>query len=177
MTKRLMIIRHAEKPEGDDAGIEPDGTQDAESLTVRGWQRAGAMVQFFNSRPELKPRVIFASGIGHGSKSKRPMQTVEPLAELLEATDAVAFITTHQKDDIEPVMRDVLSRDGPALVAWEHKRIPDLVAQLPNPPDVPQQWPDDRFDMVWVFDRTGGGWTFAQMPQLLLAGDRADPIS
>ena len=43
----------------------------------------------------------------------------------------------------------------------------------------PAQWPDDRFDMIWVVDRDGanGPWHFAQVPQLLLSGDVAHPIS
>src|SRR5450631_1094991 len=106
MTKRIMFIRHAEKPGGDDRGVEIDGTKDDGSLTVRGWQRAGALVPFFLTRPELKPRVIFACAIRHGEKSKRPMQTVTPLADLLKATDAVPLIADHVKDDIEPVMQD-----------------------------------------------------------------------
>jgi hypothetical protein len=44
---------------------------------------------------------------------------------------------------------------------------------------VPQIWPDDRFDLVWVFEpgSTGGSWRLRQVPQLLLAGDRAEPIA
>jgi hypothetical protein len=178
--KRIMFIRHAEKPGvpggGKGEGVQPDGSQDGESLTVRGWQRAGALVQFF-ARPELKPGVIFASGLGHGSKSKRPMQTVMPLADLLNETEGVALLTTHLKDDLQPLMEDVLSRQGPVLVAWEHKRIPALVGLLPNSPSVPSDWPDDRFDVVWLFDRTDTGWSFSQLPQLLLSGDSANPIS
>jgi hypothetical protein len=43
-----MIIRHGEKPAGDgsDAGVSPEGNADAEDLTVRGWQRSGALVRF-----------------------------------------------------------------------------------------------------------------------------------
>ena len=178
--KRIMFVRHAEKPgvpgDGKGGGVQPDGSQDGESLTVRGWQRAGALARFFSSRPELKPGVIFASGLGHGSKSKRPMQTVTPLADLLK-TEAVALVTTHLKDDLQPLMEDVLSRQGPVLVAWEHKLIPALVERLPNPPSIPSDWPDDRFDVVWLFDRTDTGWSFSQLPQLVLSGDSADPIS
>jgi hypothetical protein len=63
------------------------------------------------------------------------------------------------------------------LVAWEHKLIPALVERLPDPPSIPGDWPDDRFDVVWLFDRTDTGWSFSQLPQLLLSGDSANPIS
>jgi hypothetical protein len=45
--------------------------------------------------------------------------------------------------------------------------------------NVPQHWPDDRFDLVCVFDRPDGhgAWSFTQVPQGLLAGDRAVPIA
>jgi broad specificity phosphatase PhoE len=177
--KRIMFIRHAEKPGvgNDDGGVAPVGVVDKESLTVRGWQRAGALVWFFNSRPDMRPRAIFASGIGHQSKSKRPMETVMPLAELLKQTGETAFVTKHLKDDLQPLIEDVLSQEGPVLVSWEHDRIAPLVAKLPNPPAVPGDWPDGRFDMVWVLDRTAAGWSFSQIPQLLLAGDSPDPIT
>jgi len=41
----------------------------------------------------------------------------------------------------------------------------------------PRKWDDkDRFDLVWVFTRTAGIWRFEQVPQLLLAGDKPNPI-
>jgi hypothetical protein len=48
-----------------------------------------------------------------------------------------------------------------------------------DPASVPQVWPDDRFDLVWVFEPEPGADRFRlhQVPQLLLVGDRADPIS
>jgi hypothetical protein len=40
---KIMVIRHAEKPDdaGTISGIDVNGNQDREELTVRGWQRAG----------------------------------------------------------------------------------------------------------------------------------------
>jgi len=40
---KIMIIRHVEKPSKDGTvwGVNEDGTNDNESLTIRGWQRAG----------------------------------------------------------------------------------------------------------------------------------------
>ena len=178
---RIMFIRHAEKPGvppgADDDGVELNGIIDNESLTVRGWQRAGALAKFFSAQPELRPDVIFASMVTEGSKSKRPQETVTPLAELLGYTKGNGLVYKHAKDDIDALMADVTDRDGKVLVSWEHHRIPDLVEKLPHTPKSPQAWPDDRFDVVWIFDRAGPGWRFAQMAQLLLAGDRPDPIS
>jgi broad specificity phosphatase PhoE len=170
---RIMFIRHAEKPDAGNAGVAADGAQDDESLTVRGWQRAGALAKFFASQPALRPGIVFAAGVGPGSKSKRPSETVTPLVNLLNAPG----ITSHLKSDLQPLIDDVMTRDGTVLVAWEHQLIPDMVGLLPNAPAVPQHWPGDRFDIVWILDRAGSGWSFSQVPQLLLAGDSASPIS
>ena len=43
-------------------------------------------------------------------------------------------------------------------------------------PAVPTHWPDDRLDVVWTLTPEASGWRFAQVPQLVLAGDRPDPI-
>ena len=44
MAPRILLIRHAEKPDGQDGGVNVDGACDEKSLTVRGWQRAGALI-------------------------------------------------------------------------------------------------------------------------------------
>ena len=119
--------------------------------------------------------MIFAAGIGPGSKSKRPIETVTPLADKLK--QSATLITDYLKDDLQPLMQAVLSQHGAVLISWEHKRIPDLVSLLPNAPQHPAVWPEDRFDLLWLFDRTDQGWEFSQLPQLLLAGDNAEPIT
>jgi broad specificity phosphatase PhoE len=172
---RILFIRHAEKPheppcENDD-GVRRSGESDEESLAVRGWQRAGALVHFFTSEPDLSPDAIFAAGIGDGSPSHRPKQTVMPLAEWL----GIKINDTHLKKEIEPLMTDVLRHDGKVLVSWEHTLIPDLIAQIPDAPAVPS-WRKERFDIVWVLDHVGGAWVFSQIHQMLLQGDLDKPI-
>ena len=44
MPSKIIVIRHAEKPDATDEGVTPHGAGDKESLIVRGWQRAGALV-------------------------------------------------------------------------------------------------------------------------------------
>lgn len=134
--KRIMFIRHAEKPGvgNNDRGVAADGEPSDESLTVRGWQRAGALIALFCARPEMRPNTIFASGVGHESKSRRPIETVTPLAGALNNIQPNVFITTHLLDDLQPLMDEVLSQEGTVLVSWEHKKISKLVAMLPNAP-------------------------------------------
>ena len=49
--RKLMLIRHGEK-EPDSGpppyGVNAEGRQDPHSLSPRGWQRAGALVSFFD---------------------------------------------------------------------------------------------------------------------------------
>ena len=84
---KIMLIRHAEKPDDKDGGVDQKGNADKHDLIVRGWQRAGALVQFFaNPRdpngPIKRPATIFATEPTTGSESKRPLHTVTPLEQM-----------------------------------------------------------------------------------------------
>jgi len=179
----ISIIRHAEKQLGvaPPIGVSIDGTADAESLTPRGWQRAGALISLFVARPGASaplptPSRLFASELGPHSQSRRPIETLMPLSERL----GVALDEPFLQDELDQLVAELRACDGHVLVAWEHKRIPLIANQLVGTAvGVPQVWPDDRFDLVWVFEPVPGGPTYRlrQVPQLLLAGDRAEPIS
>jgi hypothetical protein len=174
----VMLIRHAEKPMGEGLpfGVTDQGVIDKESLTPRGWQRAGALVGFFGANagptaPGLPvPTRLFASQIGPQSSSRRPLQTLQPLADQLGLT----IDTTILKAEIPRLAAAVLAADGVVLVSWEHHLIPSLAAALTGQRNLaPAVWPDDRFDLVWVFERTAGGvpFRFRRVTQGLLAGD------
>ena len=176
---RVMLIRHAERPTPGVGGVALDGTPDLESLTARGWQRAGALVRFFaplvaaqNDSPILSPNVIFAAGIGPGSKSQRAVQTASPLAELL-GTGRVPFKTNHLKDDYQAMANEVLAQNGAVLIVWEHTLIAAIVSTLTSGTVMPAAWPGDRFDMVWSLEQNAGAWKLTRVPQLLLPGDQA----
>lgn len=104
------------------------------------------------------------------------MQTVAPLVALLKETSRVKYSSNYLKDDGEALMKDVLVEAGVVLITWEHKILPSLIGMLPNAPKVPSAWPEHRFDMVWILESAGAGWSFSQLPQLLLAGDSAESI-
>ena len=185
MPASISLIRHAEKQLGDGPpyGVSADGRPDPESLTPRGWQRAGALAGLFAPRadrhgPALLPTPThrFASEVGPHSRSRRPLETLLPLSERLGLTLEEPVL----RDDLDRLVEVILACDGDVLVAWEHERLPLIANRLVgDQSSVPQLWPDDRFDLVWVFEPgpTGGGWRLRQVPQLLLAGDRAEPIA
>ena len=179
---KIMLIRHAEKPDGTAEGISAAGKADTKELIVRGWQRSGALVHLFAARdgkfvaPQLaKPKTIFASEVGKHSNSLRPQHTVLELASQLNLSLNLGF----RKGDEIGLAKAALAANGPVLIAWEHENIPMIVNAIAgNHTTCPQKWPDTRFDLVWILDqRAGGGWDFTQVPQMALSGDSDELIA
>lgn len=194
---KIMVIRHAEKPDDKHEGVKHEGVTshghaDKESLIVRGWQRAGALVALFDpAKGPLQnamlavPNIIYASnperesaaaddGDKEGSKSKRPLQTITPLADRLGMKPNVTFVKGEEKQMVE----SVLTEHGVVLICWQHERICKIaehfVGSKPPPTPIPTDWPGDRFDIVWVFTPPATSltlWGFVQVPQRLLTGD------
>jgi hypothetical protein len=182
-TTKIMIIRHGEKPptSGQPFGVTAEGEQDVESLTIQGWQRAGALACLFApARGPLQaaelatPGFLFASESKSGGGSARPVETITPLKSKLGLT-----IKTHKKNDIDKVAADAMACGGIALISWQHELIPSIAnIIMGNQTAVPQTWPGQRFDVVWIFDfdAASNSYSFSQVPQLLLAGDSPDVI-
>jgi hypothetical protein len=169
----VMFIRHGEKPPKDGSpplGVLPDGSTDAHSLTVRGWTRAGALIGFFASAHDgiERPTTIFAARFTDrkGPHGRRPLETVTPLAEAL----SVPLNTDFAVGDEEQLASAILAAQGAVLVSWEHHNIPLIIAGL-GVADFGREWPDDRFDLAWVFRAQGGRFVFTQVGQRLLSGD------
>ncbi len=201
LASTVMIIRHAEKPPEPPAspppfGVTPDGRQDDHSLSVRGWQRAGALVAFFapfqSAPPQVRtPQFIYAvkvdsdddnphdaAGARIGTKGKRAQQTVTPIADKLGSLATLNL--TFDKGDEAAMITSVLACPGVVLICWVHENIPHIANRIPTNPStpVPAVWPMDargygRFDVAWVFefDHASGTYRFSQVPQMLLAGD------
>jgi hypothetical protein len=69
------------------------------------------------------------------------------------------------------------------LISWQHEAIREiarnLVAGSEPKATIPAQWPDDRFDIVWIFDPPAKGrrrWQVVQVPQKLFPDDAATVI-
>lgn len=185
--KKLMLIRHGEKqPEAGPPpyGINADGEPDQHSLSVRGWQRAGAIVPFFRlawASSIEPPDAVYASKIGAAvlmadghdiSKSLRPQQTVTPLVAAMSPEKGLQTpCAVGEEAQLAQAIR--ANENGVVLVAWEHHHIPDIAKAFSA--EAPASWPDSRFDSVWVLARSNdGAYAFDDVPQSLLSDDLSE---
>jgi hypothetical protein len=181
---KIMIIRHGEKqPEsGPPHSITLDGVRDPASLTVRGWQRAGALVRFFAPvngvfmNPHLaQPTYLYGMAPVKEGHSVRPQETITPLRDALLGENVpwnFGIESGHEKELVE----DVMCQAGVVLICWEHQQIVDIASYIPvEGQAVPAKWPGERFDLVWVFDLDPitGHYTFTVTTQQLLPCDSA----
>jgi hypothetical protein len=186
----ILIIRHAEKPvPGGDQAIDLTGAIDPRSLTPRGWQRAGAWAEFFapslGRAPALSaPTAVFASAPATrgdaaaqkvGSKSRRPLETVTPTAEKLGLQIDLRFAAGQEAE----LATAISAVDGVVLVCWQHESIIPIAKLIePTVQNLPHEWPGDRFNVMFKFERPdrGSRWTFGQIVATLLAGDKSELI-
>ena len=175
----VMIIRHGEKPDGTTPGIDENGDEDDSSLTTVGWERAHALVDLFDPphgtppSPLARPDRIYAAGVTDDGEGQRTRETVTPLADAL----GVPVDTELGRGDEKKLVKDVLAQSGSTLISWQHGGIPEIVDDFPSvSPKPPEEWPSDRFDVVWTLTRTADGWHFTQTPELVLTDDHAGVI-
>lgn len=180
---KIMLIRHAEKPAKDfePYGVTRKGERSKESLQVRGWQRAGAMIALFSPPNGLfdlslaRPQFLYASKPLRSKGSRRPLQTITPLSEKL----GIEINAEFPRYDFEKMLEEIYLHRGVVLISWQREYIPDIARKIMDDSKVvPAEWPEDRFDMIWVFDldRSSGRYKFKQVPQRLLGGDLITPI-
>ncbi|MGP6156195.1 MAG: hypothetical protein ACLPYS_01435 [Vulcanimicrobiaceae bacterium] len=109
-----------------------------------------------------QPIIVDDDGV---AKSLRPQQTVTPVAAAL-TLNIVTDWAVGQEADLATAIR---GSQGTVLIAWEHKHIPLIAAELTDA--APAAWPEGAFDAVWLLQWGGGTYTFAQRWQGVLAGD------
>jgi hypothetical protein len=168
-----MIIRHAEKPDEKHAGVNPDGKSDHDDLTVKGWQRAGALARFFNPYDYMfrigihAPDHLFAC-----NNSKRPKHTIKALAKIMDLpiNDRLAHT------DVDRLSKAVKEKCGNILICWEHNYIRPMVSLITEGQIIAPEWPDNRFDMVFVLVNEQGNWRLTQVAQLLMPNDSLEWI-
>ena len=163
----IGLIRHGEKPLGNEGGVAFDGRSDPTGLSVRGWQRAGALAVRFGgplrSAFFIKPTALYAA-VDRG-RSLRPYDTLRPLSELLGLP-----ITRLPSTDAYAAAARIKAQAGNPLVCWRHREMPALARALLGDQNgaVPEVWDPERYDLIWMLHEAG----LSVVPQRLLAGDR-----
>lgn len=176
----IMFIRHGEKPSDSGApfGVDQHGKEDSHALSVRGWQRAGALAGLFKLAQQsgypglVTPAAIYATAPNSDSHSTREYNTAQPLADSLKVSVNVDFPHGHEHH----LATHVVGQSQDTLVVWHHGELPAAISEFPitNKNEVPTSWPEERFDLVWVLTRDANSteYSFSQLNQRLLDGDK-----
>jgi hypothetical protein len=166
----VMIIRHGEKPPAFGNGVSDQGELDEYSLAVRGWTRAGALIGFFGHDHDgiVRPDFICAAepvSKGASLHGRRPLETVTPLALALNI-ELNSSVAVGNEQGLVTLLK---GETRTTLISWEHHAIKTIVQKVLIPgfaTDFP-----NRFDLVWLFTKSGTGYTFVEINQHLLADD------
>ena len=182
---KIMLMRHAEKPakDGSPFGVTRNGDHSKESLEIRGWQRAGALVSLlapadarFQHASLAKPHFLYASKPLRRQGSRRPIETITPLAERL----GINIHSEFARNEFDDMVDHVFLHRGVVLICWQREYIPQIAAHILGKENIaPPNWPEHRFDVIWVFDldRSATKYNFRQVPQRLHRGDLKTTIT
>lgn len=175
----VIIVRHAEKPEPDGPhGVDQHGHPSGHGLTPRGWSRAGALAarMAYAAGPTaapagsiVKPGRVYATATDPHHASDRPRLTAHGIAKRLD----LDMLDHLGRGDEVKLVEEVRAADEPTLIVWDHGHIPTLARAFPLAPgtEVPDAWPEERFDLYWLLTPQDSGYTLTVLPQELLAGD------
>jgi broad specificity phosphatase PhoE len=136
LPEKIFIIRHAEKPrEKGNSNLSTKGKHHAEMLATYMPKQVG------------NPDFLFAAS--NSAASKRPLQTLQPLARAI----GLKINDNFGGGDYEELAEEILSRSRYAartiLICWRHESIPHLARKL-LATDVPSRWRSNDFVSVWV---------------------------
>jgi phosphohistidine phosphatase SixA len=145
MPKRIIVIRHFNKPDSDKD----------QSLSELGWQRARELSDWLPRNLDRPDRIFSAMPSAH---SVRPFETIWPLSQ----TTAVLPDQRWADDDFKSLVEHVEHHkfdDEVLLICWHHGKIPDLLDALGAPKgSYPAKWPEDDFKTYFVLDYAGAGF-------------------
>jgi broad specificity phosphatase PhoE len=173
--KRIVILRHGEKP-GDPAAPDDPANPD---LAPAGVARATMLATLIPAKFGTPDWLIAAAS---SDKSHRPVETLQPLADAL-GFGPDKFIQTYKNDDYAKLANELLNKPRYSgklvVVCWHHGNIPGLglalgatAAQLQTAPEISARedglhWNATVFDRFWILDFAVGqrGVTFQSVQQ------------
>ena len=117
-----------------------------------------------------RPDFIFAMKAPHADGTKRPLETIQPLADSLKITVDDSIKNSHINDLVQKLLTAPELNGKVVLICWNREGPPIFAAGL-GVVDIPH-WPSPTFDRFWVFDFDDKGLTqFRDLPENLLPGD------
>ena len=134
---RVLLVRHAEKPR----------SKRDPSLSAKGRQSAERLARLL---PVRFPFVAFLFAARSRPTSRRPEETLEPMASLL----GLPIDTRFDEDDPDVFARELAEApyaQAHVLVAWRHDGLPALARAL-GAQDVPETWDAAVYDRLWIID-------------------------
>jgi hypothetical protein len=161
---KIIVFRHAEEA--------ADGSK--ESLSIRGQERAMALVPMLTQTPGLIPNntqvVMFATKISRHTTNNHTHETLEPLACQL----GLKIDAPYANSDSESLARHILTspayKDKTVLICWTHSHIPELLVALGITSER-KPWPKEAYDRLIVVTYSEGAARMVNLPQKLLFGD------
>ncbi|KAI9205666.1 uncharacterized protein BJ171DRAFT_422919 [Polychytrium aggregatum] len=187
----VILVRHAEKlvweqglcPE--DHKLAKAAYVDDHQLSSKGWERAHALVPYFQHRGEMGEILqsfplggIIGQDVDLGpepfGQSERCLQTVEPLSQAT-GIPITRFIKRDFAEAIEAVRARAEWKGRSVVVSWAHQMLRDWALALGvDPAEIPGKWPGKRYDLTWVIVPGAGADGRPQLRQYcqrLLYGD------
>jgi hypothetical protein len=143
--QRVVIIRHAEKPDNGD------------NLSCKGFNRSLALTSVLYNKFKL-PNKIFVSEVGNGKTTNqlRMLETIAPFAIKYNINIDTRFNVNDAKD----VAAAILKTNGYALVVWQHDKINNIVKAL-GADTKNMKWSDADYDSIWIVDFKNGKATLS----------------
>jgi phosphohistidine phosphatase SixA len=151
--KKIIIVRHAEKP----AVQEPH-------LAIRGKMRAIGLSRLL---PKIvKPDFVFASTSTR--HSERPYQTIRPTADAMSIDVSTKYPDKATKKIVK-AFRKKKFKGKTILICWHHGKMPKLIRELGHKSPY-KRWPEELFDRIIIIDAHG----LKNLPQRILFGDASE---
>jgi hypothetical protein len=167
----ITIIRHGEKPNGDERGLSAQGHARAQSIAQN--TPVGIVASDF----------IFAAK--KSKASVRPIQTILPYAKAVKQKLNTDFEDADYKGLVKALLTKKKYRGQKILICWHHGFIPQLIEALGLqtstllPMTKDGKWDENVFDRIIsiAYHINVGGDTLittTSLPQRLLFGDSAE---
>lgn len=136
MPKQIIVIRHAEKP----------AKKDDKNLSEEGKRRAEMLADYIPDIFDI-PDFIFATA--PSKESKRPIQTVQPLARRFGLKIKKKYADDEYNLLAEKILGKRKYKGKDILICWHHGKIPGLIAALgAKLPKELDPWPVGAFGHV-----------------------------